>query len=488
MNDGDIYLWDPDSDRGYSIGWNLQTIINKGIPNHDPPKSSDEFLKQILKLAQESNKEYGGQVTFNSLDNYLVPFLAQENPSKLHFIQQIETFFEEISQKNNVTISLDLVPRPELKQVEKHQVILSAINDVIHQVHRAQMNRGNFYPSIIVNLYPENSWEQDSLNDWLELSYLYGSPTYQNFITGTISPETLRPRNYTPEKEVTYLRLGGTNADSETQLVTGYACINLEKAGSEAETEDHFFKLVNQQMDEAANWLKNKHNRFVKSFDEGEKPLTKHFIEEPKWSYSVITLVGMNEALETLIDAPIGHVAGKAVTYKVLEQLIRKIEQLQEEKGILFSLEAYPSEKPGAILLAEYNSKYPYLTPATELKPSHGDDLWDVLEHQKKYHSLYTGGTLLQIHLEQGLHYNNGLGLLVRRTIESFGYNYLAITPVFSLCTEHGYVYGDQNCPICGEETETYTRSDQKITKISDLLEPNKEAYWRRVYYDVKNR
>jgi len=112
-------------------------------------------------------------------------------------------------------------------------------------------------------------------------------------------------------------------------------------------------------MDEAANWLKNKHNRFVKSFDEGEKPLTKHFIEEPKWSYSVITLVGMNEALETLIDAPIGHVAGKAVTYKVLEQLIRKIEQLQEEKGILFSLEAYPSEKPGAILLAEYNSKYP---------------------------------------------------------------------------------------------------------------------------------
>ncbi|MCW4014537.1 MAG: hypothetical protein NWF07_16325 [Candidatus Bathyarchaeota archaeon] len=486
MNNGHIYCWEPDSNRGYSIGWNLQTITDKGIPNHSPPKSSDELLTQIIKLAQESSTEYDGPITFNSLDNYLVPFLAEERPSKLHFIQQVETFFKEINKNRNVTVTLDLVPRPELEQVEKHQVILDAINDVIHQVYRAQMNKGDFEPSIVVNLYPETEWEQQSLNDWLELSYLYGIPTYQNFITGTISPETLRPRTYYPEKEVTYLRLGGANANSEDQLVTGYACVNLEIIGSEAETEDQFFRLVDQQIDEAVTLLQDKYNRFMKSFDEGKKPLTKHFLEEPEWCYSVITLVGMNEALETLIEAPLGHVAGKAVTYKLLEQLIRKIEAVHEETGILFSLESYPSEQPGAQLLTEYTSEYPYLTPATELKPSHGDDLWDALEHQKKYHSLYTGGTLQQIHLEQGLNYNKGLRLLLKRTIENFGYNYLAITPVFSLCKEHGYVYGDQDCPHCGAETEAYTRIDQKITKVSDLT--NKEAYWRRVYYDVKNK
>lgn len=486
MNNGDIYLWEPDTDRGYSIGWNLQTIIDKGIPAHSPPQSSEELLKQITKLAQESTTEYGGQITFNSLDNYLVPFLAEEKPSKLHFIQQIETFFEEISEKDNVTITLDLIPRPELKQIEKRQTILEAINDVMHQAYRAQMNHGRFTPNITVNLYPETDWEQRSLNDWLELSYLYGAPTYQNFISGTISPETLRPRTYSPEQAVAYLRLGGVNADSEDQYVTGYACLNLEKSGSEAETEDQFFLFVDQQMEEAASLLQEKHNRFMKSIEEGEKPLTSHFIENQNWGYSVITLVGMNEALETLIDAPIGHVAGKAVTYKLLEQLLRKIEEIQEETGLLFSLEAYPSEQPGATLLTEYESKYPYLTPATELPSSHGNDLWDVLEHQKKYHSMYTGGTLQQIHLEQGLIYNKGLRLLVKRSIENFGYNFLAITPVFSLCEKHGYVYGDQNCPICGAETETYTRIDQKITKISDLK--NKEAYWRRVYYDVKNK
>jgi ribonucleoside-triphosphate reductase len=485
MNDGDIYLWEPDTDRGYSIGWNLQTIIEKGIPDHKPPKTSDELLTQMNQLAKESTTEYG-QITFNSLDNYLVPFLAEEKPSKLHFIQQIESFFEEIGQTGNVTITLDLVPRNELKIVEKHQVILDAINDVIHQAYRAQMNHGHFQPSIIVNLYPETDWSQKSLNDWLELSYLYGVPTYQNFITGTISPETLRPRTYPPEKQVTYLRLGGVNSDSEDQYVIGYACINLEKIGSDADSEDHFFRLVDQQMQEAANLLAYKHNQFVESLEKGEKPLTKHLVEKPDWGYSVITLVGMNEALETLIDAPMGHVAGKAVTYKLLEQLIRKLEYIQEETGILFSLEAYPSEQPGAQLQTEYDSIYPNLTPATELPSHHGDDLWDTLEHQKKYHSMYTGATLQQMHLEHGLRYNKGLRLLIKRTIENFGYNYLAITPVFSLCNEHGYVYGDQDCPHCGAETETYTRRDHKIIKVSDLL--NKEAYWRRVYYDVKNK
>jgi len=486
MNNGDIYIWEPDTNRGYSIGWNLQTIIDKGIPEHDPPKSSDEFLNQITTIAKESTTEYGGQVTFNSLDNYLVPFLAEEKPTKLHFIQQIESFFEEIREKGNATISLDLIPQPEMRQLEKQQIILNAINDVLHQVCRAEMNQGYFDPTIIVNLYPETDWNQKSLNDWLELSYLYGAPTYQNFITGTISPETLRQKKYVPEKEVTYLRLGGANSDSEDQIVTSYACINLEKISSEAETEPHFFELLEHQIDESATQLKEKHHRFLKSFDDGEKTFTRYLIDEPNWFYSVITLVGMNEALETLIDAPMGHVAGKAVTYKLLEQLLRKIEQIQEETGILFSLEAYPSEKPGATLLKEYDSMYSYLTPSTELKPNHGDDLWDVLEHQKKYHSMYTGGTLQQIHLEQGLTYNKGLRLLIKRTIENFGYNYLAVSPVFSLCKEHGYVHGDQNCPQCGEETETYVRCDQKIIKLSDL--PNKEAYWKRVYYDVKNK
>ena len=94
----------------------------------------------------------------------------------------------------------------------------------------------------------------------------------------------------------------------------------------------------------------------------------------------------------------------------------------------------------------------------------------------------------MQIHLERGLQYNDGLKLLVRRTVETFGYNYLAVSPVFTLCPEHGYIAGEHVCPICDSETESYTRIDNKMTRVSSLPKPLEEAYRQRVYYDVKNQ
>lgn len=487
MNNGDIYHWGETTEKGYSIGWSLKTLIEKGMPNSGPPETIEELLEQILRLIKESGTEWAGPISLNSLDNYLAPFAEIEKPSKQQFINQIEHFFQEINNEYEVTISLDLIPLPDFETTEKTQVILDAINGVLIDTYRSQLEKGLFRPNIVINLYPESDWKSDILNHWIELSYLFGQPTYQNFITGTISPETLRPRTRTPESDVSYLRLGGVLGNSENQSVSDYACINLAKIGSESLSEEEFFELLDAQVDIAVKRLSEKKEDLKASFNAGEMPLTAHFIENLDWSFSVITLVGMNEALETVIDAPLGHVAGKAVTYKVLEHLLRKIERVHESTGQLFSLESYPSEEPGSILLEEYDSGYPYLTAATELKPSHGDDLWDALEHQKKYHSMYTGGTLQQIHLKEGLIHNNGLKTLLSRIIEVFGYNYIAVSPVFSLCQEHGYVRGEQNCPICNAETESYTRIDQKISKVSELSTTLKEAYRKRVYYDVKN-
>ncbi len=484
---GDIYSWEESTDRGYSIGWNLETLIQKGMPNNAPPQTLEELFSQIQSLVQQSTYEWGGPVTLNSLDNYIAAFAEKEKPSKQGFITQIDGFFQKIG-KHNVTISLDLIHRPGFMETEKRQVVLDAVDDVILDVYRSRMEKACLYPIIVVNLYPETSWDSTTLQQSMELSYLYGQPTYQNFITGTIAPETLRPRAYQPENEVTYLRLGGVNGDSEDQMVTGYACINLAKIGAEARDEEEFFELLDLQVDQAVDLLDAKHEQVQARFDDGDMPLTGHFLDNLDWGFSVITLAGMNEALETLIDAPLGHVAGKAVTYKVLEHLLRRLEDIHYSTGRLYSLESYPSENPAAELLEEYDTDFTYLTPATELKPSHGDDLWDVLEHQKKYHSLYTGGTQQQIHLKEGLSFSKELGLLFNRTIEVFGYNYLAISPVFSVCPEHGYVKGSHDCPTCGKKTMTYTRVDGKLTQISQLKEPQKEAYRQRVYYDVKNR
>ncbi len=178
----------------------------------------------------------------------------------------------------------------------------------------------------------------------------------------------------------------------------------------------------------------------------------------------------MNEALQYLVDAPLGHVVGKAVTYKTLEFLLRQIEDIQIDTGNLYTLETYPSDGPGSMLLEQSGLDLGYLTTGTELSPTHGDDLWDVFEHQKKFHSLYMGGTLMEIHQMKPLIYHSGCKLLIQKTIEIFGYNYLAISPRISLN---------------GVE---YIRVDGKTIPLSDAHESLKEAHRKRVPYDIKNR
>jgi len=485
MNNGKIFLWEPESLQGYSMGWSLETLVTRGLPDVAPPRSLNEFLDQISLLAHSSKSEWIGPSTFNSLDAYMAHFF-DENTPKEQLMLQLEDFFQKLGELE-VTISLDLVPRPRFKKDGCTQSVLDLINNSLMSVYQARLEEGSFEPRVYVNLYPETSWRSRVLDKCLKLSFLYGQPIYQNFITGTIRPMSLRPKPGKPDYNVTYLRLGGPLGNADDESVVGYACINLASLGAEARSEEDFFESVDEQVEVAVAGLDEKRARVEDRLRDGSMPYTGYFVDNLEWGFSVITLVGMNEALETLIDAPLSHVAGKAVTYKVLEHLLRKLEKIQAKNRHLYSLESYPSEIPGAKLLEQSNLSNQYLTAATELKPSHGDDLWDILEHEKKLHSMYTGGTLLQIHLDRGLDYNEGLKLLIQRTIKEFGYNYLAISPVFSLCPQHGYIKGDSVCPLCGGKAETYTRVDGKMMKTSELMDSLKEVYRQRVYCDIKN-
>ena len=47
----------------------------------------------------------------------------------------------------------------------------------------------------------------------------------------------------------------------------------------------------------------------------------------------------------------------------------------------------------------------------------------------------------------------------VRKVIENYQLPYITVTPVFSTCTTHGYLDGEQpECPHCGEKTSVWTR------------------------------
>ncbi len=466
-NEEGVYLYNGCvSGKGYSVGYSLSDLVNETHPT-----SVSEFFDQIIKLVNELGNEFTGPIAFNSLDIMTGKLISgDEDPSKLR--HSMNDLLENINKNDlNISLCIDLVVPDDLNDYSMYQTEIDLFNNVFCNVLQRLYENGVFKPSVILNLHNSDIWTNPILDKYLALAYQYGSPILQNKITSTITFESTRPIDRTIEPDVLYQRIGGPTGNADNTGVLGHICLNLAKMGFDAESEDDFYQIIGKQLDLASDLLE-KHRADILSSNESSFG-TDLIKENSDWMYSSIVLTGMNEALEYLIDAPLGHVAGKAVTYKVLEYIRIKLEEIQAKSKSLYILESIPSESYNDHLLEVSELTNSYLTRGTELPAYHGDDLWDALEHQKKLQALYTGATLVEVHLKKGLTYHDGCKLLTRRIIDQFGFNYLAVTP-----SEFG-------------ESDSYQqvmRVDGNMRRLESLSKNYKEVHGKRVHHDVKNR
>ena len=448
--------------KGYSIGWSLPDIIEE----YDP-KTASELFALIISVTEDLSSLFIGSISYNSLDVITAPLLRDSKDSSLLY-SSLTNFLSSIKELDiSASFSIDIIPPDDLADdYAEYQTEVDMFNDVFSDVIRETCSKSVFEPSIILNLHDETIWNHSTLEKYLAIAYKYGNPIIQNKISSTIAFEFTRPRNREKDVTISYQRIGGPNGNADDTGVSGYLCLNLAKMGYDAVSEEDFFSILDAQIEEASEILETHRSKI------STENVTS--ILNTDWLYSSIVLTGMNEGLQYLIDAPLGHVAGKAVTYKVREFLRRKIEQIQLETGSLYVLESYPAEEKNDSIIQDSGLTDLLLTRGTELPYSHGNDLWDVLEHQKKLQSMYTGATLMEIHVKEGLQYNEGCKLLTRRIIDEFGFNYLAITP--------SNIYDDN-----GEKVRV-TRVDGIMQKLDTLSQNYKEVHGKRVHYDVKNR
>ncbi len=440
------------SGKGYSYGWSIPRIIKEG-----KPASLCELFDLIMEKVKESGDKFSGPIAFNSLDILASPLIGDTELD-----EPVSNFLGFMDGCNiQTSFSVDLIPPIDLTEYSKYQNEIDAFNESF--VTRLGEMFGNrcIKPSILLNIHDETIWNQPLLDKYLELSYRHGNPIIQNKVTSTISHEETRPDNQDIDNEVLYQRIGGPHGNPDDTGVHGYVNLNLAKMGKDARSEDDFFDILDEQVEEASRLLEAHRETF--SQEVGHNHLF----------FSSIVPTGMNEGLGYLIDAPLGHVAGKAVTYKVVEFLVRKIEEIQYEAGNLYSLESFPSDINVAEMIKVGNLANNYLTRGTELPHTHGDDLWDALEHQKKLQSLYSGGELMEIHVEKGLTYHKGCKLLTKRIIEQFGFNYFAVSPSI--------------VKLSGVENEV-VRFDGAVRSLDSVQGLFEEVYEKRVLYDVKNR
>lgn len=470
--DGDIFIHNiEDTGRGYSSGWSIERLEER----EKPQKLSDLFnsIQDHLKLL---SSEWTGPQAYNNLDLAAEKYSDQKN-------EVYKKFLSSIKQITAFSINTD-----EESSYEFYEYFLENLEKGYLQ--------GNFNPIPIINVKNGINWDSEILRKYISSSFKYGNIHFQNYLTGTITYDQLTQKPQKPDLYNVYLRQGGIVGNSDDRGVLSIITINLPRLGYLSKSEDDFFYRLDQILDLAFMASEQKRNYMEARLEDGHLEASSAYLDSFMWHISAINLSGMNEALFYAIEAGTAHVAGKAVTYNLLERVLLKMEEQQLETGNLYSLEALPSEEVGAVMAEKDALKYSgmfeydpaFYTDSTNLPPDHGDDLWDWLEHQKKYHSIYTGGTMFQVNLAEMIDFRSECITLVRKMLEEFGYNYLKISPEFSICKNHGYLRGSKEiCDICCESAETFTWVDGFIRPVESLNKVLKEAHEKRVHHDIKN-
>ena len=63
---------------------------------------------------------------------------------------------------------------------------------------------------------------------------------------------------------------------------------------------------------------------------------------------------------------------------------------------------------------------------------------------------------------------------------------YYTLSPTYSICTEHGYLKGEQKvCPVCGKTTEVYSRITGYYRPVQNWNDGKSQEYLDRKTYQV---
>ena len=447
---------------GYSTG------IDVGEPGVvDDAGSLGKYLSSVVSTVKGLGDEWAQRITIHGLDKGASRWLTEEDGRAR---EAVEGFASELNGLGpGITLSLNY-----------HEQSSTFARLLVKELEKG-LNQGRMAPAILYNLESGTDLTVEPHRGYVSLAYRYGNVEFAGNLTGQGRQS---PTGYV---------LGDPAEGGRLSVVT----LNLPRLGHEARNEEDFYDRLGDLMETAVEALDSKRRTLEELLESGGLPETSRIHGSIDGHRSTITVVGMNEATLNLIDAGVGHVAGKAVTYKVLEYISERVQEARKEHDHPLSFESYPCVEAGAKLAVMDRERFgdtytqwegaPYYTAASELPPGHGDDLWQALEHQKRLQAIYEGGTMFEVHLRRGIPYRDECGLLTRR-IMGQGFGEVKASPVFSLCPEHGYLYGEaHSCPTCGHESTTYTWVDGQLRPLGTLSEGLKEAHRQRVSHDVKS-
>jgi len=271
--------------------------------------------------------------------------------------------------------------------------------------------------------------------------------------------------------------------------------------------EEEFVARLDRLMELARTSLETKRKALEQFTEQNLYPYTRFYLRAVKerfdqyWHnhFSTIGLVGMNEACVSLLGKDIGTPEGVAFAGRILDFMRDRLLVFQQQTGNLYNLEATPAEGtsyrlaridkelyPDVVCPAEALSGTPFYSNSTQLPVQYTDDIWQVLELQDPLQTKYTGGTVLHIHLGEAAPDPHALRSFIRKVCRNYRLPYFTISPVFSVCPEHGYLKGHvEVCPDCGSRTEVYARIVGYLRPVHQWNEGKQAEFELRRHYRI---
>ncbi len=538
--EGDFHIHDLNILSVYCVGWDLYTLLSEGFKGASgkvesgPAKHFRSALGQVVNFFYTLQGEAAGAQAFSNFDTLLAPFIKYDSLGYKEVKQALQEFVFNINVPTRVgfqtpftNITLDLVvPR----FYADHSVIIGGKiqyktykefkreMDVFNKAFLEVMLEGDAksrpftFPIPTYNITRDFDWQNHNLDNLWQLTAKYGSPYFSNFINSNMSPEDTRSMccRLRIDNRKLKKRGGGLFGASPLTGSIGVVTINMPRLGYLAENESEFIFSLERLMILAKESLEIKRKVLEKFTEEDLYPYTKYYLKNVKerfgeyWKnhFSTIGLIGMNEACLNLFGEDIASGKSSNFTIKVLDFMRDKLLEFQKETGNNYNLEATPAEGTSYRLAKIDKKKYPriicanesqlkngaevFYTNSTQLPVNFTDDIFEALDLQDEIQTKYTGGTVLHIFVGERIKDTSVVRNLIRKICENYHLPYFTITPTFSICPGHGYLFGEQNvCPKCGAECEIYSRVVGYLRPVNQWNRGKRKEFEQRKTFKV---
>ncbi len=498
---GDYHIHDLDFLSGYCAGWSLRTFLREGfngVPGRvesTPPKHLSSALGQMANFLGTMQNEWAGAQAFSSFDTYLAPYVRLDNLGYEEVYQQIQEFIFNLNvpsrwggQTPFTNVTFDWTCPEDLRNdkpmigdkeldftygdLQKEMALINrAFLDVMLKGDCS--GRAFTFPIPTYNLTEDFPWNSPETELLFELTAKYGLPYFQNFIGSGLKPNLIRAMCCRLQLDVSELlrRGNGLFGSAEQTGSIGVVTINCARLGyknrrSIGGSWSTLLTDLDHLLDLAFESLEAKRKTIDKMMKIGLFPYSRRYLGTLRNHFSTIGVNGINEMLRNFSGDTLDIVndEGQELAAKLIEHIRERLVHFQESSGHMYNLEATPAEATTYRFAKEDLKRYPdiiqaghgenrYYTNSSQLPVGHTDDPFQALDLQDRLQTLYTGGTVLHLYMNEQISSADACRKLVQRTARHYRTPYFTVTPTFSICPQHGYLSGHHEfCPKCDEK------------------------------------